>query len=97
MIEDVCWCWELERRQVDGRVILGMRRYEDRICVDSPPSHFFNTSRHTDVNLYIYIPVLWTRRDRVLAAAYIVLLDKQYQRVCHYDSVTILGSSTTVV
>ena len=59
---------ELERRRVDGSVSLGLRRYEAPICVDSPPSHFFNTSRHTLVNIYIYIQthiyiLAWFRKD----------------------------------
>ena len=76
---------ELERRRVDGRVSLGLRRYEARIYVDSPPSHFSNTSRNIHVNIYIYIythiyiyiRVLRTRGKRLLAAAYIALLDNQ--------------------
>ncbi len=48
------------------------------------------------IYIYFYIPVLWTRRDRLRAAAYIVLLDKQCQYVFAI-SVTFLGSSTTVV
>ena len=46
---------ELERRRIDGKLILGMGRYEGRICVDSPPSHFFNTSRHLCKPMYIYV------------------------------------------
>ena len=68
------------------------------ICVGSPPSHLSKISRHTHVNIYIYILPCCVQDVTPCspAAPYIVLLDKQHQHVFAI-SVTILGSSTTVV
>ena len=82
---------QLESRRVDGRMTLDMPIYEGRI-VSTLRHHIslqhISTLMYTCIYIYIYIPVLRTRHDRLLAAAYIAFLDKQFQHVfaieCHH-------------